>query len=100
MLQQHTTCSFLAGLNHPRLSTQARFPGNQVLQRQLDDWVEEHEAAAVRKRKAAEAAAEDGWTVVKRSRVRFFLACCCPCTGLMLPDTCSGSTALRRINPG
>lgn len=48
---------------------QARFPGNQVLQRELDDWVVEHEAAAQRKRKAAEAAAEDGWTVVKRSRV-------------------------------
>jgi Ribosomal RNA-processing protein 7 (RRP7) C-terminal domain len=48
---------------------QARFPGNQVLQQELDEWVVDHEAAAVRKRKAAEAAAEDGWTVVKRSRV-------------------------------
>jgi Ribosomal RNA-processing protein 7 (RRP7) C-terminal domain len=57
--------------HHTNLSLQARFPGNQVLQRELDDWVVEHEAAAVRKRKAAEAAAEDGWTVVKRSRVHF-----------------------------
>ncbi len=49
---------------------QARFPGNQALQAQLDHWVAEHDAAAERKRKAAEDAEDDGWTVVKRQRVR------------------------------
>lgn len=55
---------------HVCLYWQARFPGNQVLQQELDDWVTEHEAAAERKRKAAEAASDDGWTVVKRSKVQ------------------------------
>ena len=55
---------------------QARFPGNQALQAQLDDWVAEHEAAAERKRKAAEEAADDGWTVVKRQKVWAYFAAC------------------------
>jgi Ribosomal RNA-processing protein 7 (RRP7) C-terminal domain len=44
--------------------------GKQVLQKELDDWTEEFEAAQERKRKAVEEAEDDGWTVVKRHRVR------------------------------
>jgi hypothetical protein len=37
---------------------------------QLDAWVEDHEAAEAAKRAAAQAAmAEDGWTVVTRTKV-------------------------------
>ena len=38
---------------------------------QLDEWTEAHEAAEEeQKRQAADAAASDGWTVVKRKAVR------------------------------
>jgi hypothetical protein len=38
---------------------------------QLDDWMEAHEAAEAAREAARQAAmAEDGWTVVVRSKVR------------------------------
>jgi hypothetical protein len=43
----------------------------QVLQHQLDEWMEEFDAREARKLAAvADAAADDGWTVVKRHKVR------------------------------
>ena len=48
----------------------ACFPGNTVLRRQLDDWTEDFEAEEARKRREAAAAQEEqGWTVVKRRGV-------------------------------
>jgi ribosomal RNA-processing protein 7 len=45
----------------------ARYPGNTVLQKQLDEWMEAFELEEERKRKEAEeAAAEDGWTVITK----------------------------------
>lgn len=42
-----------------------------VLSLQLDAWVEEHEAAEAARKAAQQAAmAEDGWTVVTRTKVR------------------------------
>ncbi|KAK9811435.1 hypothetical protein WJX72_003897 [[Myrmecia] bisecta] len=48
----------------------AMFPGNAVLQKQLDDWFETFEAEEERKRTAAAASTDDGWTVVTRQRGR------------------------------
>lgn len=49
----------------------AAFPGTQVLQHQLDEWMEEFDAREARKLAAvADAAADDGWTVVKRHKGR------------------------------
>lgn len=49
----------------------ACFPGNAVLRKQLDDWTEDFEAEEARKRREAAAAQEEqGWTVVKRRGVR------------------------------
>ncbi|KAF6266678.1 ribosomal RNA-processing protein 7-domain-containing protein [Scenedesmus sp. NREL 46B-D3] len=49
----------------------ARRPGNAELQKQLDDWMEAHEAAEAAREAAQQAAmAEDGWTVVVRSKGR------------------------------
>ena len=49
----------------------ACFPGNAVLRKQLDDWTENVEAEEARKRRVAAAAQEEqGWTVVKRRGVR------------------------------
>ncbi|KAF8072922.1 Rrp7a [Scenedesmus sp. PABB004] len=46
-------------------------PGNAELQKQLDDWMEAHEAeAAAREAARQQAMAEDGWTVVVRSKGR------------------------------
>lgn len=46
-------------------------PHRQLCLPQLDKWTEAHEAEAEeKKRQAAEAAASDGWTVVKRKAVR------------------------------
>lgn len=53
----------------------AQRPGNSELQKQLDNWMAEHEAAEERKRREREASmAEDGWTVVVRSKVSGALA--------------------------
>lgn len=49
----------------------AQRPGNKVLQKQLDDWVESHEEEEERKhQQKLSAMAEDGWTVVVRSKGR------------------------------
>ena len=49
----------------------ASYPGNGVLQKQLDDWMVEFEQEEERKRVEAEnAAAEDGWTVVTKGAGR------------------------------
>eukprot|EP00879_Flechtneria_rotunda_P007287 GHRR01007644.1.p1 GENE.GHRR01007644.1~~GHRR01007644.1.p1 ORF type:complete len:243 (+),score=85.44 GHRR01007644.1:1304-2032(+) len=49
----------------------AQRPGNEVLQEQLDEWVEAHEAAEAARVAARQAAmADDGWTVVVRSKGR------------------------------
>ncbi|KAF5831389.1 ribosomal RNA-processing protein 7-domain-containing protein [Dunaliella salina] len=49
----------------------AKRPGNAELQRQLDTWVAEHEEEEARAERAQQAAmAEDGWTVVVRSKGR------------------------------
>lgn len=46
-------------------------PGNDVLQAELDRWMEEYEAEEEEKRrKALEASQEDGWTVVQRHKGR------------------------------
>eukprot|EP00775_Hariotina_reticulata_P013701 gene13701-13823_t len=46
-------------------------PGNSVLQQQLDEWIEAHDAAEAAKEAARTAAmSEDGWTVVVRSKGR------------------------------
>ena len=46
-------------------------PQRQLCLPQLDEWTEAHEAEdEEKKRQAAEAAASDGWTVVKRKAVR------------------------------
>lgn len=46
-------------------------PGNAVLQRQLDTWMDEYEEREARKKEAALAAMEDdGWTVVQRHKGR------------------------------
>lgn len=46
-------------------------PGNDVLQEQVDSWIEAHDVAEAAKAKARQAAmAEDGWTVVVRSKGR------------------------------
>lgn len=59
----------LCGFN-PFAAHRAARPGNAALQKQLDDWMEEFEAAEERKRREREAAmAEDGWTVVVRTKV-------------------------------
>lgn len=48
----------------------ACFPGNAVLRKRLDDWTEDFEAEEARKRREAAAAQEEqGWTVVKRRGV-------------------------------
>jgi hypothetical protein len=45
---------------------------------QLDDWMEAHEAAEAAREAARQAAmAEDGWTVVVRSKVSQLRACTC-----------------------
>ena len=47
---------------------------------QLDDWMSEHEAAKKAKMAAAAAAEADGWTVVKRQKVRGLAGpICSPC---------------------
>lgn len=47
-------------------------PGNKVLQKELDAWVAAYEDEDERKQKEKTAAmAEDGWTVVVRSKVGF-----------------------------
>ena len=52
----------------------ACFPGNAVLRKQLDDWTEDFEAGEARKRREAAAAQEEqGWTVVKRRGVRSYI---------------------------
>lgn len=63
----------------------ACFPGNAVLRQRLDDWTEEFEAGeAQKKRDAAAAQEEQGWTVVKRRGVSYLLhmpaqaILCCP----------------------
>ncbi|WIA09053.1 hypothetical protein OEZ85_008467 [Tetradesmus obliquus] len=49
----------------------AQRPGNAELQKQLDGWMEAHEAAEAAREAARQAAmAEDGWTVVVRSKGR------------------------------
>ena len=49
----------------------ACFPGNAVLRQRLDNWTEAFEAEEERKRrKAAGAQDEEGWTMVKRRGVR------------------------------
>ena len=49
-------------------------PGNKVLQKQLDDWVENFEEAEERKGKEKKASmADDGWTVVVRAKVSRYL---------------------------
>lgn len=40
-----------------------------MLQQQLDEWMERHDEEQERRRMAAEAEADDGWTVVKRQKV-------------------------------
>jgi len=56
------------GLKGWVVAHKARFPGNAVLQKELDDWMagfEVREAAATAKA-AATASTDDGWTVVAR----------------------------------
>ena len=49
----------------------AATPGNNALQKQLDSWTDAFEAAdAARQEAVSKAAAEDGWTLVDRTRVR------------------------------
>ena len=49
----------------------AATPGNNAVQKQLDSWTEAFEAAdAARQQAVSKAAAEDGWTLVTRTRVR------------------------------
>ena len=49
----------------------AATPGNNALQKQLDSWTDAFEAAdAARQEAVSKAAAEDGWTLVTRTRVR------------------------------
>ncbi|GLC33919.1 hypothetical protein PLESTB_000817900 [Pleodorina starrii] len=46
-------------------------PGNDVLQRQIDDWMDEFDAEQERKARERQAAmGEDGWTVVVRAKGR------------------------------
>ncbi|KAK9839981.1 hypothetical protein WJX74_001431 [Apatococcus lobatus] len=49
---------------------QAKFPGNDVLKKQLDGWMDQYEAAKKAKAAAAAAAEADGWTTVKRQKGR------------------------------
>jgi Ribosomal RNA-processing protein 7 (RRP7) C-terminal domain len=58
----------------------AQYPGNAVLQKQLDEWMANFEDEEERRRKEAEqAAADDGWTVVTKraGRKRKHGACLC-----------------------
>jgi hypothetical protein len=49
----------------------AQKPGNAEMQRQLDEWMEDYEAAEQRKKEEAIQAMEgDGWTVVERHKGR------------------------------
>ena len=78
-----------AGLRAMVHAHKSQFPGNQVLQKQLDAWMAAYEDAETKKRQEAEsAAAEDGWTVVTKraGRKRKHGA---------LAMTCSHSTALQ-----
>ncbi|GIL93679.1 hypothetical protein Vretifemale_21082, partial [Volvox reticuliferus] len=46
-------------------------PGNDVLQRQIDDWMDDFDAEQERKARERQAAmGEDGWTVVARAKGR------------------------------
>lgn len=71
----------------------------QVLQQQLGEWMEEFDAREARKRAAADADADESWTVVKRHKVQLckqaqsmqMLCCCNHCSPTA---TCAANTAL------
>ena len=59
------------GLKAWVVAHKAEKPGNNELQQQLDDWMEEFEAEEERRKTEARAAMEeDGWTVVQRHKGR------------------------------
>lgn len=54
------------GLKGWVVAHKAKFPGNAILQKELDEWMAEYEGKEAAARAAAKASTDDGWTVVAR----------------------------------